>query len=116
MPLYSYDREKGNACGQSRRKFVDSLGIRRAFIATRLYVVTRVSGLGEDIEDTAIVRTVIELAHTFGMEAVAEGVETEGQAELLREMGCDMAQGYHFARPMPPEWIPATLSAGPQSG
>jgi diguanylate cyclase (GGDEF)-like protein len=75
-----------------------------------------VRGLGEDIEDTAIVRTVIELAHTFGMEAVAEGVETGGQAELLREMGCDMAQGYHFARPMPPERIPATLGAGPPSG
>jgi len=62
-----------------------------------------VGGLGEDPEDTAIVRMTIELAHTLGMEVIAEGVETEGQAELLKEMGCDMAQGYHFAKPLPPE-------------
>ena len=46
---------------------------------------------------------VIELAHTLGMEVVAEGVETWAQAALLEEMGCDMAQGFHFARPLPPE-------------
>jgi len=62
-----------------------------------------VGGLGEDREDTAIARMVVDLAHTLGMKAVAEGVETEGQAALLEEMGCDMAQGFHFARPLPPE-------------
>jgi diguanylate cyclase (GGDEF)-like protein/PAS domain S-box-containing protein len=70
-----------------------------------------VKGLGEDLEDTAIVGMVIELAHTLGMEAIAEGVESEGQATLLKEMGCDMAQGYHFSMPLPPEEIPALLSS-----
>ena len=62
-----------------------------------------VKGLGEDVEDTAIVGMVIELAHTLGMEALAEGVESEAQATLLKEMGCDMAQGYHFSKPFPPK-------------
>ena len=62
-----------------------------------------VRGLGESVEDTAIARMVIELAHTLGMEVIAEGVESEKQARLLREMGCDMAQGCHFAKPLPPE-------------
>jgi diguanylate cyclase (GGDEF)-like protein/PAS domain S-box-containing protein len=70
-----------------------------------------VKGLGEDLEDTAIVGMVKELAHTLGMEAIAEGVESEGQATQLREMGCDMAQGYHFSEPLPPEEIPALLSS-----
>jgi EAL domain-containing protein (putative c-di-GMP-specific phosphodiesterase class I) len=70
-----------------------------------------VKGLGEDVEDAAIVRTIIELAHTLGMEVIAEGVETEEQVALLEEMGCDFAQGYHFAQPLPPEEIPALLSS-----
>jgi diguanylate cyclase (GGDEF)-like protein len=70
-----------------------------------------VKGLGEDVEDTAIVHMIIELAHTLGLEVIAEGVENEEQAELAREMGCDMAQGYHFAKPLPPEEIPALLSS-----
>ena len=71
-----------------------------------------VGGLGEDGEDTAIVRMVIDLAHTLGIRVVAEGVEREEQVTLLEEMGCDMAQGFYFARPMPPEAVPEVLSAG----
>jgi diguanylate cyclase (GGDEF)-like protein/PAS domain S-box-containing protein len=70
-----------------------------------------VKGLGEDVEDTAIVRMIIELAHTLGLEVIAEGVESEEQARLLREMNCDFAQGYHFSKPLPPEAMPALLSA-----
>ena len=62
-----------------------------------------VQGLGENVEDTAVVHMIIELAHTLGLEVIAEGVETEKQATLLKEMGCDFAQGYHFAKPLPPE-------------
>jgi diguanylate cyclase (GGDEF)-like protein/PAS domain S-box-containing protein len=62
-----------------------------------------VKSLGEDVEDTAVVRMIIELAHTLGLEVIAEGVETEKQAALLKEMGCDFAQGYHFSKPLPPE-------------
>jgi diguanylate cyclase (GGDEF)-like protein/PAS domain S-box-containing protein len=69
-----------------------------------------VKGLGEDVEETAIVRMIIELAHTLGMEAIAEGVETEEQAQRLKEMGCDLAQGFYFSKPLPPEEIPALLS------
>ena len=69
-----------------------------------------VKGLGEDVEDTAIVRMVIELAHTLGMEVVAEGVESKGQATLLEEMGCDLAQGFFFSEPLPPEAVPGFLA------
>jgi diguanylate cyclase (GGDEF)-like protein/PAS domain S-box-containing protein len=62
-----------------------------------------VKGIGKDDEDTAIVRMVVELAHTLGMKVIAEGVETNGQVALLEEMGCDMAQGFHFERPLPHE-------------
>jgi EAL domain-containing protein (putative c-di-GMP-specific phosphodiesterase class I) len=70
-----------------------------------------VKGLGREVEDTAIVQMIIGLAHTLGMEVIAEGVESEEQARLLKEMSCDFAQGYHFAPPLPPEEIPALLSS-----
>jgi diguanylate cyclase (GGDEF)-like protein/PAS domain S-box-containing protein len=61
-----------------------------------------VKGFGKVAEDTAIVRMVIDVAHTLNLEVVAEGVETWAQAALLEETGCDMAQGFHFAEPLPP--------------
>jgi diguanylate cyclase (GGDEF)-like protein len=60
-------------------------------------------GLGIEIEDTAIVQTIVDLAHILGMEVVGEGVEIEEQKTLLTEMGCDFAQGFHFSKPLPPE-------------
>jgi diguanylate cyclase (GGDEF)-like protein/PAS domain S-box-containing protein len=62
-----------------------------------------VQGLGKVVEDTAVVRMIIELAHTLSLEVIAEGVESEEQADLLKEMGCDFAQGYHFSKPLPAE-------------
>ncbi len=56
-----------------------------------------------------IVRTMIDLAHGLGMTATAEGVETEEQLRLLRDFGCDVAQGYLISRPLAPdslaEWL-----------
>jgi diguanylate cyclase (GGDEF)-like protein/PAS domain S-box-containing protein len=71
-----------------------------------------VAGLGEDVQDTAIVQMIIDLAHTFGMEVVAEGVESKKQVEQLREMGCDLGQGSYFAKPMPPEEMWGVLQRG----
>jgi len=56
---------------------------------------------GEGGEDTAIVRSTAELAHNLGLTVVAEGVEDEWTLDLLATFGCDQAQGYHIARPMP---------------
>jgi diguanylate cyclase (GGDEF)-like protein/PAS domain S-box-containing protein len=61
---------------------------------------TFVEGLAENATDTAVVRMIIELCHTFGVEVLAEGVETSEQATLLRDMGCDLGQGYYFAPPL----------------
>ena len=59
-----------------------------------------VRGLGLELEDTAIVQSIVDLAHILGMEVVAEGVEAEEQETLLKEMGCDLAQGYYFSKPL----------------
>jgi diguanylate cyclase (GGDEF)-like protein/PAS domain S-box-containing protein len=59
-----------------------------------------VKGLGENATDTALVRMIIDLCHTLGVEIVAEGIETSEQSALLRDMGCDLGQGYYFARPL----------------
>jgi len=51
-------------------------------------------------ESRAVVRSVVELGHSLGLVATAEGVESEAALEFLRSVGCDLAQGYHIARPM----------------
>ncbi|CAB1369475.1 GGDEF/EAL domain-containing response regulator [Denitratisoma oestradiolicum] len=61
---------------------------------------TIVRDMTESAEDAAIVQAVISVAHVFKMKGIAEGVETRGQADLLRQQACDDAQGYMFARPL----------------
>jgi diguanylate cyclase len=55
-----------------------------------------------DPEDAVLVRGAIELGHNLGMTVVAEGVEGAAHVTALQALGCDIAQGYHYARPMPP--------------
>jgi diguanylate cyclase (GGDEF)-like protein len=56
-----------------------------------------------------IVSSVVDLAHTMGLTVTAEGVETRAQATRLRAIGCDAAQGWHFAKAMPPEEVARLL-------
>ncbi|MCC6178131.1 MAG: EAL domain-containing protein [Chloroflexi bacterium] len=78
---------------------VDALKIDRSFVG----------GLGRDLHDTAIVRSVVALATTLNLTVVAEGIETVEQAVDLRALGCERGQGFYFARPLPPEAVPALL-------
>ena len=68
----------------------DILKIDRAFI----------NGIGQDSEDTAIVRAIIAMAKSLNLSITGEGIETAEQAALLREWACDKGQGYYFARPL----------------
>jgi len=74
-----------------KRLPVDELKVDRTFVRD----------VDTDREDVALVRGAIELGHSLGMSVVAEGVESAGHATTLRGLGCDVAQGYHYARPMP---------------
>jgi diguanylate cyclase (GGDEF)-like protein/PAS domain S-box-containing protein len=80
---------------------VDRLKIDRGFVA----------GIGRDPESSAIVQGVARLARGLGLEVIAEGVETEEQLAFLRRCGCDVAQGYLIAPPMPPEALEPRLAA-----
>lgn len=71
-----------------------------------------VAGLGWSFADTTIVRATIELAHALGLQAMAEGVETEEQEESLRALGCDLAQGYLWSRSVAPARIGELLGNG----
>jgi len=61
---------------------------------------TFVTGLATDSENQAIVRAVIGLGHALQLAVIAEGVETSEDARHLRALGCEVGQGYYFARPM----------------
>jgi diguanylate cyclase (GGDEF)-like protein/PAS domain S-box-containing protein len=78
---------------------VQCLKIDRAFVRD----------LGRDADSAAIVRSIVALGHGLQMRIVAEGVETETQLEMLRELGCDEFQGYLFARPLEAAGVPALL-------
>jgi EAL domain-containing protein (putative c-di-GMP-specific phosphodiesterase class I) len=70
---------------------IDTLKIDRSFVG----------GMDGSDNDGAIVEGVIRLAHALGLEAVAEGVETPEQRARLEALGCELGQGYLWARPMP---------------
>ena len=55
----------------------------------------------EDSSDALLVRSTVHLAHALGLQVVAEGIETKECLDFLREVGCDLAQGYHVSRPLP---------------
>ncbi len=80
-----------------RKLPVQSLKIDQSFVRDML----------ADPDDLGIVEGVIQLASTFQLESVAEGVETPKHARRLRDMGCHVAQGYGIARPMPADQLPA---------
>jgi diguanylate cyclase (GGDEF)-like protein/PAS domain S-box-containing protein len=75
---------------------VNTLKIDRAFVEQ----------LTEDPADQAIVRAIIAMAHSLGVEVVAEGVDSDARAALLTRLGCDIGQGYLFGRPVPAERFP----------
>ena len=80
-----------SSLGYLNRFSIDEIKIDRSFILD----------LGGDKRQTALVQAIITLGHALGLSVVAEGVETEAQADLLRDIGCDVFQGFLFARPMP---------------
>lgn len=84
-----------------KRFSVDRLKIDQSFVRDLL----------ADPEDAAIVRAIIQISRTLGIATIAEGVEDDATRILLREMGCIEAQGYWFARPLPPESFTEYLSA-----
>jgi EAL domain-containing protein (putative c-di-GMP-specific phosphodiesterase class I) len=73
-----------------RRVPVDGVKIDRSFVADVL----------RDPDDLALTSAIIAMAHSLGITVVAEGIEAEGQYEVLRERGCDQGQGFWLGRPM----------------
>ncbi|NVK38664.1 MAG: EAL domain-containing protein, partial [Gammaproteobacteria bacterium] len=70
---------------------------------------TFILNLEDDNQNQVLVQTAIHMAHNLGMSVVAEGVESERCYKLLKDMGCDMCQGYHFSRPVPAEQFNSLL-------
>ena len=85
-----------------RRLPVDVVKVDRSFI----------SPLDDAGSGRALVATIIELARALDLQTVAEGVEQTDQVEILRELGCEVAQGFLFARPLDPEHILDALRSG----
>jgi diguanylate cyclase (GGDEF)-like protein len=81
---------------------VDAIKVDRSFV----------DGLGAEDEDTAIVSAIIDIAHSLGLSAIAEGVESADQLNSLRELGCSAAQGWLFAPALPGPDVEELLAAG----
>jgi EAL domain-containing protein (putative c-di-GMP-specific phosphodiesterase class I) len=84
-----------------RRFPIDMLKVAREFV----------DGLGRDAHDDVITRAIVELASTLGLLTVAEGIETTQQSETVAALGCDIAQGYLFSRPIEADAVSAVMAA-----
>jgi diguanylate cyclase (GGDEF)-like protein len=86
---------------------VDEIKIDRVFVAA----------MSEDTESIGIVRALVDLAHARGLPAIAEGVETQDEWQVLYSLGCDGVQGWHVAMPMPhaqaTAWVKARTALSP---
>jgi diguanylate cyclase (GGDEF)-like protein len=91
-----------SSLGALKRFPLDILKVHRSFV----------SELGNQPEDAAIVTAVISMAHALGLVTIADGVETREQLEQLKALGCDVGQGFYFARPRPVEAIGELLGTG----
>jgi diguanylate cyclase (GGDEF)-like protein/PAS domain S-box-containing protein len=80
----------------------DVVKIDRSFIAN----------LEGSVHTQKIVRSVMDMANSLDLQSIAEGIETPAQLELIRELGCELGQGFLFSRPVPPHEISAMLAAG----
>ncbi|HEX6702502.1 MAG TPA: EAL domain-containing protein [Gaiellaceae bacterium] len=89
-----------SSLGQLRSFPVDMIKVDRSFV----------QGIEHDTKDAAITANLVSLAHALGLLAIAEGIESDGQLTSLRELGCDLAQGFLFARPAPPAEIDRLLA------
>jgi EAL domain-containing protein (putative c-di-GMP-specific phosphodiesterase class I) len=85
---------------------IDALKIDRSFIES----LNEADGTGP------IVEAVLSMAHTLGLQVVAEGVENAGQLDTLRQSGCDLIQGYYFSRPVQPDAAADFLHGGKLEG
>jgi len=86
---------------QLRRMPVDVMKVDRSFVR----------GMTDDAADRELVAAVVGMGRALKLTVVAEGIETEAQAELLRELGCDFGQGYLFGKPLPHERLEELLAA-----
>ena len=84
-----------------RRVPLDGVKIDRSFVADVM----------RDPDDLALTTAIIAMAHSLGITAVAEGIESEGQHQLLKERGCDQGQGFWFGRPMSSPELAAKFAA-----
>jgi diguanylate cyclase (GGDEF)-like protein/PAS domain S-box-containing protein len=75
-----------------------------------------VAGLAHEAETRAVVRAIVTLAHALGRRVVAEGVETEVQHVILRELGCDAGQGFLLGRPRPGDTLASIMGTLPPAG
>jgi diguanylate cyclase (GGDEF)-like protein/PAS domain S-box-containing protein len=89
-----------SSLNQLRSFPVDVLKVDRSFI----------QGIEHDAKDAAITANLASLAHALGLVAIAEGIESDAQWASARTLGCDQAQGYHFARPAPADEIERVLA------
>jgi diguanylate cyclase (GGDEF)-like protein/PAS domain S-box-containing protein len=91
-----------SSLGQLRSFPVDMIKVDRSFV----------QGVDEEAKDAAITANLVTLAHALGVFAIAEGIESDSQLASLRDLGCDLAQGFLFARPLPAEDFRNVLGGG----